>query len=183
MKRIASAVLVGLLAVAFANPSINDGDFDYFEADDRSFYDLAVVDGELVVTLSNETSSGAIGHVFDEIEREPKKELERIFAANVWVEDMQEVAEDREVVIGNLRELAGMNDLGSGWAVLHDEIGLDEAIAAYGNWFSAAGLSLASDAGTLNVRPYDLTGDAIDSDLRVVFARKGTGVRVYIGPR
>ena len=124
MKRIAFAVLVGLLSVAFANPTINDGAFDYFEADDRSFYDLAVVDGELVVTLSNETSSGAIAHVFEEIEREPKKELERIFAANVWVEDREETAEDREVVTANLREMAGMDEPGSGWAVLHDEISL-----------------------------------------------------------
>jgi len=183
MKRIALATLVGLLSIAFARPTINDEGFDYFEADDRSYFDLAVVDGELVVTLSNEASSnGAIAHVFEEIEREPKKELARIFTANVWVEDREEIAENREAVTSQLREMAGMDDLRSGWAVLHDEIGLEAAIAAYTGWFTGAGLEMTSDAGTPNVRPYNVTGDALDSDLRVVFARKGDGVRVYIGP-
>lgn len=182
MKRIALAALAGLLSLAFANPTINDEGFDYFEADGRSYYDLAVVDGELVVTLANESSSGAIAHVFEEIDREPKKELARIFTANVWVEDRDETEEDREAVTSQLRKMAGMGDLRSGWAVLHDEISLDAAIAAYTGWFTGAGLEMASDAGTLNVRPYNVTGDGLDSDLRVVFARKGDGVRVYIGP-
>ena len=181
MKTLALAVLVGILSVAFARPTINDGAFDYFEAEDASYYDLAIVDGELVVTLSHDARSGSIAHVFAEIEREPKKELARIFAAAVRLDEADDIAEDRAVVTGNLRELAGMDDLGSGWAVLHDEIALDAAIAAYTNWFTSAGLEVSPDAGTSNVRPFNVSGEAVDSDLRVVFARKGSGVRVYIG--
>lgn len=85
------------------------------------------------------------------------------------------------VARGNPLELTDARDLSGGWSASHEGVGLEEMIAAYAIWFSDAGVEMSPDSGTANVRQFNISGAALDSDLRVVFAHIGNGVRVYIG--
>lgn len=85
------------------------------------------------------------------------------------------------VVSGNLWELAATRDLTSGWTATHDGFALDEVIAAYTAWFCGAGVQISAATGSASVWQFDVSGAALGTDARVVFADVGTGVRVYIG--
>lgn len=170
-------------------PTIADADFQYFQAkgDDAEqqvgYFTLAIVDGEVTVQLSDSPSPGSLTHTFDAIGPRPTNGEWRRLYGPARLNEVEAQEDDQAKVLANLRELAGMRALGNGWAVTHDDLSLDDAVAAYGAWFDRAGgeMSLDSTTANGNVRPYDVSGLA--NQLRVVFHREGSGVRVYIGNR
>lgn len=183
-----------LIAAGFATaagnqfkPTIEDDGFQYFQAkgDDSetqsAYYTLAIIDGKVTVSLTAEATSGAMMHTFDAIGPRPSaKEWRRLYGP-ATLDVAEEQAGDQAVVLGNLRKLAGITAVGNGWSITHLDVSVADAIDAYSTWLTQAGATLTLDASTAvaNVRPYDVTG--LSENLRVVFHRVGSGVRVYIG--
>ena len=183
MLKFMLATLLTIAGLAFARPTVHDDGYDYTAASKGSYYSLGVVGGQVVVTLSHEPSPDAITHSYPSISRATLTELERLYGNGTWIEFEAELEAEREVIRDLYRSRAGMGDLGSGWQITHDKMNLDAAIAAYSNWFAKAGLAVTPDTRNTvaSVRPFSVTGEALAQDLRVVFARKGNAVRVYIG--
>lgn len=192
MRSFLTISLMLITAAAFAagnqfTPTIEDGDFEYFQAKrdkaetQTGYYTLAIVDGDVTVTLSAEATPGAMLHTFDAIRPRPTNGEWRRLYGPATLDFVDEQADDQAVVLSNLRVEAGMVAVRDGWSITHGDISVADAIAAYSTWFNQAGATMALDASTAvtNVRPYDVTG--LSDDLRVVFHRVGSGVRVYIG--
>ena len=181
MLKLTLATLIALAGLAFATPTIIDDGFDYTKSSSGSYYTLAVVDGEVVVTLSHERSPDAIVHSYPSISRTTMTEIERQYARELSSELKSDLGADRSVIRNLHRGLAGMEDLDSGWQITHDKLNLEAAIAAYTKWFSKAGLAVTPDTRNTvaGVRPFIVSGQALAQDLRIVFARRGTAVRVY----
>jgi hypothetical protein len=183
-------IVVTLSSLALANtgtysPTIDDAGFSYYRPSGSTAntttrdWTIGVQDDELVVRISHEASSGALIHRFTSIDRLPSEIMERLYG-NSPANWTYEVRREREAELERLRTLAGMSPLNSGWSVVHSRTPLDQAVAAYEDWFLANGLTLSADpANTVaNVRPFTLSGLA--QDMRVVFTAQGTGVRVFM---
>jgi hypothetical protein len=183
MLRFVLATLITLAGFAIARPTINDDGFDYTSPSKGSYYSLDIVDGHVVVTLSHEATPDSITHSFPTISRTELTRLERLYGNGTWIEFEAELEAEREALRDRARSLAGMGDLGPGWQITHRKMNLATVIAAYTKWFTDAGLAVTPDTRNTvaAVRPFDVTGSSLASDLRVVFARKGDSVRVFIG--
>lgn len=192
MRLFITISLLVVTAAAFAapfefEPAIRDGGFQYFQAEDddsetqSGYFTLAVIDGDVTVTLSDEPSAGALTHTFEAIGPRPSNGEWRRLYGPALLDVADDQASDQAVVLSNLRIEAGMIAVRDGWSITHGNLSVNDAIAAYSKWFNQAGATMTLDDSTAvaNVRPYDVTG--LSDDLRVVFHRVGAGVRVYIG--
>lgn len=170
------------------NPVPEDSVFSYFmgkcgtAVERTAYYSLTVVDGVLTAQVQDTKGATALTHKISEQKKCPTgAELRQ----SDWpkAKTIRHVSVDAQPpVLAGLRGKAGVEALSNGWAVTHKSIGLNNAVAAYQTWFDGAGLTLTPVASTsANVMPFELTGLA--ADLRVVFHREGTAVRVYIGGR
>lgn len=191
MRKVTVVALTALAGFALAagnqfTPAIENDATAYFQPEgDRSetrtlYLSLDVIDDEVTIHLSEDASPGALAHVFDAIER-PSAGVWRNLYGRVTLNRAEDQEEDQEKVLVNLRRLANMGELRSGWAITHEDLSMAEAVEAYSTWFDQAGASMTFDAGgaVANVQPFNVTGLA--DDYRVVFHREGSGVRVYIG--
>jgi len=191
MRKVVVAALTALAGFALAagnqfTPAIENDATDYFQPEGDSsetrtlYFSLTVVDDEVTVRLSEDASPGALAHVFDAIER-PSSAAWRDLFGPVTRNRAEDQEEDQEKVLANLRKLANMDELASGWAITHEDLSVAEAVEAYSTWFDQAGATMTFDASgaVANVQPFSVTGLA--DDYRVVFHREGSGVRVYIG--
>ncbi len=193
MHTLVLLVAITLTGVASAagnafNPVPDGSPFNYFmgtcgrAVERTAYYSLAVVDGVLTPQILSTNAGGALTHKISEQKKCPtsaemrqsdwpkakKIEHERVYA--------------QSPVLAGFPGKTGVSALDNGWAVTHADVSMSRAIAAYENWFGQAGLTLTPTASTsANIAPYHLTGLA--DDLRVVFHREGSGVRVYIGAR
>lgn len=191
MRRIIVVAIAALAGLALAagtqfEPVIDNDAIIYFQGKlDRSetqtlYYSLDVVEGVVTVHLSDKASPSAIAHVFEAIER-PSNGVWRNLYGRTTLNRADEQEEDQAKVLVNLHRLANMRTLGSGWAITHEEMSVADAIDAYDTWFSQSGAEMTLDPtnAVAGVRPFNVTG--LTDDLRVVFHREGSGVRVYIG--
>lgn len=188
---LAVAMFAALTGLALASgtqftPTIENDAISFFQPEgDRSatrtlYLSLDVVDDDVIIQVDEEASPGALAHVFEAIER-PSAGVWRNLYGYVTLNRVADQESDQAKVLANLRKLANMGTLASGWAITHADLSMAEAIEAYGTWFSQAGATITPDASgaVANVQPFNVTG--LSDDYRVVFHREGSGVRVYIG--
>src|SRR5690606_7273490 len=140
-------------------------------------------DGVVTAQILDTRSPGALTHkVSEQVDCKTSAEIRQ----SSWPKAKtikHDTVYAQATVLGGLRGKLGVSAIDNGWAVTHASVSMNEAIAAYQGWFDQAGLTLsASPTGaTANVAPYNLSGLA--DELRVIFHREGSGVRVYIGAR
>ncbi len=120
------------------------------------------------------------GHVIAAPSRPDAQLQEVLFCGNREATIRQ--VEGQVMVTGNPWDLLAAHGASDSWIAAYEESDLEEVIAAYDAWFCNAGAEMALATGTASVRQTDVSGAALDPDLRVVFATVGSGVRVYLTP-
>lgn len=191
MKMTIGTILLGLIGVAAANtfnPVPSGSNFNYFmgtcgkDVERTAYYSVAVIDGVVTAQIEASNSPGALRYKVTEYKECPTSaELRQAGWPDEQTIAQRTVYSDPPVLAG-FRDKAGITALANGWTITHEDTSMNAAIAAYTRWFTEAGLTLdATASNSANIAPYDLTGLA--SDLRVVFHREGSDVRVFIGAR
>lgn len=188
-----AVLALAAVGLAFATqpsfePAVDDAGFTYYEqASDTNgekvaFVSWSVENGTLTVHVAGNASPGAVATTFDAVPGLSSARFDALFGAPDPGERTVQ-AEARSDEQDRLRKAAGMAPLGQGWRIVHRDTSLNDAVAAYEDWMSAAGLTMTPDTAhtQLNVRPFSV--DGLATPLRLVFHRQGSGVRVYVGAR
>ncbi len=147
-----------------------------------AYYSLAVVDGVLTAQVLDAKGPTALTHKVSAQKKCPTSAEMRQSDWPTARTIKHTTVYAQAPVLAGLRGKAGVEAMGNGWAVTHKDVDLDTAVNAYQSWFASEGLTFTPASGTsTNVKPFDLTG--LSADLRVVFHREASAVRVYIGSR
>lgn len=190
--KLVTAALAALIGIALAGPSfdvtIHDDGFDYYsvyDSDDiadhnmeRTAFVRVWIDATgLTVRLSDDPFEGAIEHTFTEIpelEEDTQREIwGRRKAGESFIVQRRMQTDESE----RIHSRVGMDDYGQGWAITHANAKLSDVVATYLGWLTEEGVAVEALGSGGHAASYQLSTEGVS--MRVVFAQKGTDVRVY----